>query len=177
MATAGEETRMRRLRSIVMFFGLLLAGAGGCTSSPYQEGLDLLNRGEYQKGAEFFLKLTELRPQDPRAFHELGYAYSRLEMYDDALTAVNKAIELKPDYAEALGNLGYVQLQRKRPSEAEEPLLKAIKLNPNCEGCHANLAWVYHHLRQPDKAKAELTEAIRLSAGKRDYADLAKTLK
>lgn len=153
---------------------LILIALVGC--DPYREGKQLLAKGEYEKAAEYFLAQSKVKPNDPRVHHELGFAYTRLDMDGDAVKEYLKALQLKPDYFEAHLNLGSVLLKVEDLEGAAAQLHRAIELKPDSEVAHANLAHTYFYMNQLDRAKQEIQRAIELSGGKHPYAELSKMI-
>jgi Flp pilus assembly protein TadD len=164
---------MRRLR---IFCAAIIIMAAGC-GDPYQEGLDLLAHGEFEKAAQYFLEQTKKHPDDPRAFNELGYSYVRLKMYDKASEAYNTAIKLKPDYLEAHLNLGTMHLYKMDPQNAYYELTKAIRIDPNCEACRVNLAWTYIVMNRFDQAKEQIDKAAAIAGSDKKYAKVAEAIR
>lgn len=156
--------------------GLLIFIMGsGC--DPYQEGMGMLDRGEYEQALEFFVRQVNENPEDPRAHNQLGYAYSRLKMYDKAVEEYAKAIQLKPDYFDARLNLGAAHLLNRELWKAERHLQKALHLDPDSEAAHVNLAWTYHHFSKFDLAWKHINRAIELSGGKNNYTEVVNRIK
>ena len=59
-----------------------------------------------------FKKATELKPDYPEAWNELGYALRNVGNYPDSVKAYDEALRLKPRFPEALEYLGeaYVKM-------------------------------------------------------------------
>ena len=51
------------------------------------------------------IRAIELDPGSAEAYEERGYAYIRLENYEEGLADLEKAIEIDPDFAEAHNTL------------------------------------------------------------------------
>ncbi len=102
------------------------------------------------------------RPENARAWNNLGWAYSWTGDSAKAVPYFNKAIELKRDYAEAYNNLGADLYKLKRPAEALEDLNKAIQLNPECANAYCNRAALLLDTRRYDQALADCDKAIEL---------------
>lgn len=164
------------MRPIKMFCLLTLFLAAGC-GDPYAQGMDLLQKGDYEKAAQFFLAQTKKHPDDPRAFNELGFAYARLKMYPEAGQSYMKALELNPDYFEARLNVGTLQLLKFEYDTAEAHLKKAIELNPSCEPCYVNLAWTYFQMDRYDEALQAINKAVELSGGRNQYPEVIEPIK
>ncbi len=153
----------------------LVIGAAGC--DPYQEGMELLEGGEYEAAAEYFSQRVKENPEDPRVHHQLAYSYTRLKMRDEAIKHYKKALELKPDYFESRLNLGTVYLKSRKQKQALEELKKAVDLKPDSETARINLAWAYYYNLETAKADKHRQKAIELSGGERRYLQLQKRLK
>lgn len=150
---------------------MIVALTAGC-GDPYQEGMRLIDEGQYLKAAAYFNEQTKKHPDDARAYHQLGFCYTRLKNYKEAGLMYNKALELNPDYFEAAFNLGTVQLLKNEWDTAELHLKHAIALKPDCEDCYVNLAWVYYHMRRFDLAMDSINKAVALSGGERGHQDV-----
>lgn len=170
MAEPDGEIMMwiKKMACLCLAAAFLAAGCG----DPYQKGLDFLARGEFEKAAQFFLQQTRLHPDDPRAYNELGFAYVRLKMYDQAGPAYATAIKLKPDYVDAYLNLGTMFLYKLDPDNAALNLNKAIQLDPNCEACRVNLAWTYINMNRFDQAKEQIDKAAEIAGSENKYANI-----
>lgn len=61
-------------------------------------------RGWHDKGLEVDLKLTQLKTNDPVIWYNVACSYALLKRYDDALTALRRAIAMGYDDFEFLLN-------------------------------------------------------------------------
>jgi Flp pilus assembly protein TadD len=139
--------------------------------------MKLIEQGDYENAAHYFHAQMKKHPDDPRAYHQLGFCYARLELYREAGLMYLKALQLKPDYFEAELNLGTVRLLEHDLDAAAEHLNKAVALKPDCEKCHVNLAWVYYRMNRFDQASQHIGKAAELSGGEREYLDVIEIFK
>jgi hypothetical protein len=96
----------------------------------WRAGLAYLAIGQAEKAAAAFNEVTKVRPEDPRAFAELGSAWNSLERYDRAEAALRRAIALdgrvaapRIHLARTLGMLGR-EREGRQQLEAARPLLR-----------------------------------------------------
>lgn len=82
------------------------------------------------------------------AYTFLGWTYSMLDRYDEAIEACHKAIEIDPTFGNPYNDIGAYLIELERWQEAIPWLQKAIKApryeNPHFP--HVNLGRVYEHL-------------------------------
>ena len=94
-----------------------------------------------------------LVPGWPQAFFCLGKAYRELSRYQEAATALKRAVLLKSDYARAYHFLGLVLIDLGRYEEAAAALVKAYTFNPGwAETYYDNTTFGIHHELGMDKA-------------------------
>ncbi len=162
------------MKAKIVMAALVFVLAGGC--DPYKEGSDMMRKGEYKDAAEYFKQLTKERPDDARAHHELGYAYSRLKMYDKAIQEYKRALELNPDYFHSRLNMGTVYLKLENYPKAIEHLEKAMELKPENVTARVNLASAYSKQLKFDEAMEQIEKAEELSRGERDFSSIKQSL-
>ena len=67
--------------------------------------------GHYQEAIDNLLIIIEGNPKNAEAFNQLGYANSRLQNYEEALTYYHRALNIDPNHAGAHAYLGKVYLE------------------------------------------------------------------
>lgn len=88
-----------------------------------------------------YLKLAiEKDGKNPKLYTYLGYAYTHLGKYTDALNTFKKALELNPEYPEAYAGIGFLYLRLNSPKVAVIAFKKAYELNPREISYGVNLA-------------------------------------
>ncbi len=81
-------------------------------------GMAAQKQGQMEIAIREFKKVTELAPDLPAAFVNLGAAYLQNHQYDAAVPPLKKSLELKPDLPGAEQMLGYALLMQGSASEA-----------------------------------------------------------
>lgn len=119
-----------------------------CLDTLYDAYIDFGNRcfeqNNIKKAVEIYLRLTQLVPDEPVVYFNLGLAFHRLALYPEAVNHYKKATELNPDFSEALNNLGSIYLDNlgnyPAAAEAFEACLRLKSDNP---AIRFNLSRVY----------------------------------
>jgi tetratricopeptide (TPR) repeat protein len=86
----------------------------------------------------------------------------RLDDYEGALTAIQKALKLSPDEGDLEKTAGRLLGRLNRLQEAGEHLRKACRLSPGESEPWRDLATVDAQLKRPDAVVADTTSAIKL---------------
>ncbi len=92
---------------------------------------DLIDKGNYQEGAELDLKAIDLRynRNDPEYYEKLSFVYKNLMEYDNAIFLLNKAKDMAPDRIEPLNWLGLLYWHMGNHTEAFTYFEEAWKLS------------------------------------------------
>ncbi len=98
----------------------------------------------------------------PTAHYNLGLAYARKDMLDQAIAEYKRAIEIKPDYAYAHYNLGFVYNRKGLVDQAIEEYKKAIGLDPGFDQAYNDLGIAYRRKNLLDEAVAAYRKAIEI---------------
>lgn len=122
-----------------------------------------LQRGGYLIDAEkFYLRTTQLDPKNGKSWTNLGALYIDLKRWDDAETALRKAIAIDDKLPAAQNNLGkLLWMVRNDRRGAEECFKKAAKLDPNDQAIQNNLGVICRANGDFDGAEAAFTKAIK----------------
>lgn len=123
-----------------------------------------LEKEDYAAAAKALEEFLSYRPEDPFAHFQLGYTYTGLKRWDDALREYTKATELDPKLAPAYLNLGLLHLERE-PAAAVAPLERAVELMPG-EARPRFLLGLAHERTGNAKAAIESYSAARDIDGK-----------
>lgn len=118
-ALAGEETRSQRLEE-----------AGRL----YQEGKQLVDKGDYKAANQAFLKAQEILKQDP-------VPVEALEENDAVRPAPIPADAIRR--ADYLYNEAVIALKSEEFKKAQSSLEEAVRLNPNDKDAYYNLGILY----------------------------------
>ncbi len=109
------------------------------------------------KTLEDFKQIASDNIADPMAHYNLGVAYSKVALYQEAIDSYQKSVFLKNDFAPAYFALGVAYTKLKLYQEAIGAYKLAIHNNPNDFNSYFNLATVY---RQSDR-QVEAIEAYK----------------
>ena len=104
------------IHSLILFLAIQAATQ---TAPQHEEaGLAALKAGNKDQAIEEFKKATELDPQDPRGFYDLGVAYTQNGDLGSAISPLKKALELDPGLDAAHQSLGFALLSQGYAAEA-----------------------------------------------------------
>lgn len=122
-----------------------------------------VENNRFEDAEKVYLQSVAVAPDFGATHSGLGYVYSRLGKYDEALKYFQKAIETnKPAIAADYFNLGSTYINLKKNDEAEKALLKAIELEPSYGPAHYNLGWIYDGRGQKELAAKYYRKAAEL---------------
>jgi tetratricopeptide (TPR) repeat protein len=123
---------------------------------------------DYHNGIAIWTETTRQRPQNGRAWNNLGSSYAQAGRFDSAVACFQRAIELLPTYSLARGdayaNLGNVRFAQGRYSEAITLLSEALHINPYSAEAHTDLANALRQVGHREEAMGHFRTAIRLEA-------------
>ncbi len=128
------------------------------------EGKQLLSKGtDFDKSIERFKKAIAAYPDYAEAYLLMGIAYRAKRQWNDAGSALHKAIELDANSGPAYLALGELQNQQKDYAAAEKSLLKALELSPESPAAQLELARTYWALGRWPEAEPHAVKAIALN--------------
>ncbi|MFX1429921.1 MAG: tetratricopeptide repeat protein [Promethearchaeota archaeon] len=84
----------------------------------------------YEKAKQLFERITQLSPNNYRAFYNLGIACFNLGQLEKAIIYLEKALHIKPDYKYCLYNLGLVYEDMEKYEDALKFYEKALEIDP-----------------------------------------------
>jgi Flp pilus assembly protein TadD len=115
----------------------------------------------YPEAIEALKRAVALDQTNDRYYFNLGAAYERLGDFDNAVTAMRKAIELNPQGANALNYLGYMYADRGiNLDESIELVRRALMIEPENGYYIDSLGWAYFRKGMLDEAMQELKRAV-----------------
>jgi len=161
-------------------YGLFLT-AGACVSGTFDKGwrpawipatclFILLLLGartvarnqDWRDDLTLWTKTIQTAPQAARARDNLGKAYIRRNLDEQAEREFAEAVRIKPGEPRYRDNLGLVYFRRGKLAEAEDQLRQALQANPRLLSAHMNLGLTLFERRRFDEAEAEFHEALRI---------------
>ena len=95
--------------------------------STYNEGLALMNKGQYDEAIGHFMAVLQIDPNYANAYFALGYAQELKGNLADAKASYTKAIELDPKNAKALYRSAALDLRNGNPVVAARGLKRAVE--------------------------------------------------
>jgi tetratricopeptide (TPR) repeat protein len=97
-------------------------------------------------------------------YENIGFIYSGLEKYKEALEYFDKSLSLMKQPSEYLyNNRGYVKFKLKDYQGALKDINKSLKINKNNAYAYRNRALVYIEMGNLDKACPDLEKALKLN--------------
>jgi Flp pilus assembly protein TadD len=85
----------------------------------YNAGLAAKAAGNWPNAEASFREATELKPDFPEAWSELGHALKKRGLYDDSVKAYQEALRLRPDFPQAMEYLGETYALMGKRAEAQ----------------------------------------------------------
>ena len=128
---------------------------------------------DYRNGWAIWEDTVAQRPQNPRAFYNLGVALKQAGRMQEAMAQWEQALRLKPNYAEAHINLGTALLTLGRTPEAIGHFEQALRIQPDIAVAHSNLGAALMQIGRVQEAIDHYVRAIRI---KPDYAEARNNL-
>jgi len=110
----------------------------------------LSGAGEFDQAAGQYRKLTDLAPDDPRAWYGLGMTYQSM-----SVNAFERLQKLTPDSPFVAALIADTRVQRHQYRSAFYFYSEALKQLPELHGIHAALAEVYRKTGHPDWSAVE----------------------
>jgi len=119
-----------------------------------QKAFSEMDTERYQAAAARLEKLSEVDPENPAIFYNLGVVYNLLKREDEALEQFRKSVEMEPGYFQAWYNMGQIHLTNKKDlSLALNCFDRAIMIKPDYVSAHHQRGVVYERL-------GDLVEAV-----------------
>jgi len=142
---------VRTMRSLLLVCLLLSSRAFGAGSDPvaappdaapavktadgaYNAGLAAKAAGKWQEAEASFREATEVKPDFPEAWSELGHALKKRGLYDDSVKAYQEALRLRPDFPQAMEYLGETYVRMGKRAEAQALLDRLRPLDAKLAG-------------------------------------------
>jgi len=150
---AWSDSRLRKI--FIGFVTLVILGSMGLTFSRNQD---------YQSNLSIWLDTVRKRPDNGKAWNNLGLAYTEKEGWasENALRSYAEAFRVDPINFYAHCNYANALMQRGEFEEALQHYQLAVSLNEKIGVAHFNLGILYRILKRDDEAIQEFTKAIRI---------------
>ena len=126
-----ETMSIKYVMVVVMSFVLASTTMAAGTSSTstkkdsyYDQGVKAVKSAKYKEAVMLFNKVVASEPTDADAWNYLGFSHRKLNKFDLALNAYQKALTLDPRHRAANEYLGELYLQTDDLAKAKERLEK-----------------------------------------------------
>lgn len=129
-----------------------------------QEGLNLLNKGEFKQSLEIFDKLNTHFPNNPDLLNLIAFANLQLEFFNEALLAYTSSLNINPNQIGALFNRAIVNNKMGNKIQAIEDYDAALKFDPNNLDIYQNKAAIFEDLGDFDAALDQINVVIKHSS-------------
>ena len=116
---------------------------------------------------------VEKSPHKARPHSNLGSAYGKKDMYDEAISECRKALAIDPNNTRARSSLGVAYFTKGMVMEAIAEHKKALAIDPDLAEAHYNLGIAYAKENRLDEAIAEYKKALVINP---DHAETRNNL-
>lgn len=117
----------------------------------------------YASAVGMWEDVIQKRPDNARAFEQLGTSLVMAGRHGEAIRAYDRAVEIDPAFASAHGNLATALLQTGRTADAARAYERALQLQPEDIHARINRAVALEKLGRRGEAIAEYTAATQVS--------------
>ena len=128
----------------------------------YWLAIMLLLSGRYERGIDECRKILDLDPEYPLAHFAIAACYRYLKMFDEALTALRRAVELSGGSALTLGWLGLALAESGETARARDVLRRLHGMAVQGYVPPSSFAWVHLGLKEIDTAFEWLNRAVEV---------------
>lgn len=126
-------------------------------------GQDALERDDFSKAHDEFLKITQQYPDLAAGHAALGTTLLLMERPEEAVGQFKTAIDLAPQVLDLHNQLGIALFKTRKLGEAESAFLEAYKRDPKDIQTILNLIELYRERDMYDEATAYLKQAVKIA--------------
>jgi Tfp pilus assembly protein PilF len=150
----------------------------GVTAGPYyQNGIEAVDRNDYDKAIAEFTQAIKLVPHYANAYYMRAYAYIDKCDNDKAIADLNEAIRFNPNYALAYHERAFAYNEKGNYDKAIADADKAIQLNPNNANTYRHRGYAYMMKGNFTQARADVNKSLQLNPNYQGAKDLDAELK
>jgi tetratricopeptide (TPR) repeat protein len=131
-------------------------------------GMTSIQLGMLERAKQFFQRAIIIKPDDVRAYINIGNVLGDLGEFNMAIRYLKKAGSLAPKNKQVYYNLGVTFYDQGSLREAESAYKKVLLIDPYCSEANNNLANVHRDLGHFEEAVEAYETAINVNP---DYAD------
>lgn len=125
-------------------------------------GVQLVPRGHFLLATQVFAKWTEVTPNNPEPWTNLGLCLARQKRLQEARSVLEYALEINPDYLPAMNNLGEVYQELGEHDLQMNNCLQAVRKHPSSAVAFNNLGSAFVELAMFDEAKQAFNTCLQL---------------
>ncbi|HEY6504287.1 MAG TPA: tetratricopeptide repeat protein [Chitinophagaceae bacterium] len=133
--------------------------------------------GRVDECLQYLQKVIQRDPTFVGAYVNVGFQYTKLQRYKEAIVYFDKALSLQKDEPLTLNNRGLARYHLKDYTGALEDINKSLALYPDNSYAFKNRALVHLAQKQKEKACADLQKAIDLEFTKMYGSEVEELLK
>ena len=128
----------------------------------FQQAYQLQMNGQLEEAVEFYRKSIEIYPTG-EAHTFLGWTYSFMRRYDDAIEECHKAIAVDPDFGNPYNDIGAYLIEQGRFDEAIPWLEEALRARryESYFFPHLNLGRIWEQKHDYRKARQSYRQALK----------------
>lgn len=119
--------------------------------------------GDVSQALSDWLRITEITPDDPNAYRNVGLFYVRQQHYEQALPFFDYAIQLAPQNADLYGDTGWLYARLGNYDRALANYSHALTLDPSLFWRRLERADIYLKQHNYEQATADYTSLIDLN--------------
>jgi tetratricopeptide (TPR) repeat protein len=165
-----------RTDEAIGYYNRILSVSPGDTSTYIALAGIETDRGEFERAIELYRRGLGYHPENGDLHGRLGSLFLRMELVDEAIAELEKAVKLKADSA-IYGNLGLALSSKGEIERAIECYKKAIWIDPANAEAHYNFGNIYLAQDRPAEAAGEYEKAIKAKPNySKAYANLGIAL-
>lgn len=123
----------------------------------------LLLTGLIKRGGERTKQATGWNMGVVDEHRNLGMAFYKTQMYDEASREFRRIVEIKPDVFDARFYLGLIYMRKGEPAEAATEFLEAIAIDPKKAAAYNNLGLALEAMGELDDSLRQFRKALDLS--------------
>ena len=138
----------------------------------YNLGMALSDIGRVEEAVRLLSRLTEIEPENSRAWNALGIAHQRSDDLEEAISALEESVRLDPNDGFAHRNLGGL-IAGRSPEDALKHLARAYELMPEDQSAVYGYGLALHRSGRTEEADPILKRAVEINP----LTDIAESAK
>lgn len=131
-------------------------------SQAFLQGMDAVNRQDYEAAASYFCQALANKPDSVETLNNLGLVFKTLGQFDKAEACLRKAIDYNPYSLTAYYNLGFVYQKTQNFTDAEFCFRRSLELSPDNPDIWNSLGVLFETAAQLSAAETAYKTAIQI---------------